>query len=106
MRAKAYCAQLSRHDLGPSGSRADVPIADFGLSNIFDNRRRMNTFCGSPLYASPEIVKGTPYKGPEDSPHGAHKGWRSTTPVEIQTVETTTEKTGLELKKFGRWASS
>nr|XP_015925670.1 rho-associated protein kinase 2 isoform X2 [Parasteatoda tepidariorum] len=43
----------------------NVQIADFGLSNIFDERRRMSTFCGSPLYASPEIVKGTPYKGPE-----------------------------------------
>ncbi|XP_035216291.1 NUAK family SNF1-like kinase 1, partial [Stegodyphus dumicola] len=43
----------------------NAQIADFGLSNVFDERRRMNTFCGSPLYASPEIVKGTPYKGPE-----------------------------------------
>lgn len=43
----------------------NAQIADFGLSNIFDDNRRMNTFCGSPLYASPEIVKGTPYKGPE-----------------------------------------
>ncbi|GFU06873.1 hypothetical protein NPIL_304131 [Nephila pilipes] len=45
--------------------KGNALIADFGLSNIFDDRRRMNTFCGSPLYASPEIVKGTPYKGPE-----------------------------------------
>ncbi|KAJ4439660.1 hypothetical protein ANN_07788 [Periplaneta americana] len=40
-------------------------IADFGLSNVFDEQRLLNTFCGSPLYASPEIVKGTPYHGPE-----------------------------------------
>ncbi|KAF2357854.1 Protein kinase domain [Trinorchestia longiramus] len=40
-------------------------IADFGLSNVFDEKRRLDTFCGSPLYASPEIVKGVPYVGPE-----------------------------------------
>lgn len=40
-------------------------IADFGLSNVFDERRLLTTFCGSPLYASPEIVRGTPYHGPE-----------------------------------------
>lgn len=40
-------------------------IADFGLSNVFDEQRLLATFCGSPLYASPEIVKGTPYQGPE-----------------------------------------
>ncbi|XP_045025839.1 serine/threonine-protein kinase par-1 isoform X3 [Daphnia magna] len=40
-------------------------IADFGLSNVFDDRRLLTTFCGSPLYASPEIVRGTPYHGPE-----------------------------------------
>ena len=40
-------------------------IADFGLSNVFDNTNLLSTFCGSPLYASPEIVRGCPYRGPE-----------------------------------------
>ncbi|KAF0309746.1 NUAK family SNF1-like kinase 1 [Amphibalanus amphitrite] len=43
----------------------NAKIADFGLSNVFDERRQLATFCGSPLYASPEIVRGTPYVGPE-----------------------------------------
>ena len=42
-----------------------IKIADFGLSNVFDEKHFLNTFCGSPLYASPEIVKGTPYYGSE-----------------------------------------
>ncbi len=40
-------------------------IADFGLSNVYDGKNLLSTFCGSPLYASPEIVKGCPYVGPE-----------------------------------------
>lgn len=32
---------------------------------MFDDQRLLGTFCGSPLYASPEIVEGTPYQGPE-----------------------------------------
>lgn len=43
----------------------NAKIADFGLSNVFDKRRQLSTFCGSPLYASPEIVQGSPYEGPE-----------------------------------------
>ena len=42
-----------------------VKIADFGLSNVFDQTNLLSTFCGSPLYASPEIVRGCPYQGPE-----------------------------------------
>lgn len=45
--------------------QGNAKIADFGLSNVFDDQRLLSTFCGSPLYASPEIVKGTPYQGPE-----------------------------------------
>lgn len=43
----------------------NAKIADFGLSNVFSYSSLLSTFCGSPLYASPEIVKGTPYHGPE-----------------------------------------
>lgn len=43
----------------------NAKLADFGLSNVFDKRRQLRTFCGSPLYASPEIVQGSPYLGPE-----------------------------------------
>ncbi|KAL5284900.1 NUAK1 family protein [Megaselia abdita] len=43
----------------------NAKIADFGLSNVYDGKDLLNTFCGSPLYASPEIVKGLPYQGPE-----------------------------------------
>ncbi|XP_072553105.1 NUAK family SNF1-like kinase 1 isoform X2 [Salminus brasiliensis] len=43
----------------------NVKLADFGLSNQYQNGRFLDTFCGSPLYASPEIINGLPYQGPE-----------------------------------------
>ncbi|KAK7149722.1 hypothetical protein R3I94_009127 [Phoxinus phoxinus] len=43
----------------------NIKIADFGLSNLYHKDKLLQTFCGSPLYASPEIVNGRPYKGPE-----------------------------------------
>ncbi|XP_062998419.1 NUAK family SNF1-like kinase 2 [Elgaria multicarinata webbii] len=46
-------------------ANCNIKIADFGLSNVFQQDRFLQTFCGSPLYASPEIVNGRPYKGPE-----------------------------------------
>ena len=42
-----------------------IQIADFGLANLYSGDSLLKTFCGSPLYASPEIVNGTPYYGPE-----------------------------------------
>ncbi|XP_076369726.1 uncharacterized protein LOC143256406 isoform X2 [Tachypleus tridentatus] len=45
--------------------KENTKIADFGLSNVYNDQHLLNTFCGSPLYASPEIVKGIPYYGPE-----------------------------------------
>ncbi|XP_060161635.1 NUAK family SNF1-like kinase 1 isoform X2 [Globicephala melas] len=43
----------------------NIKIADFGLSNLYQKDKFLQTFCGSPLYASPEIVNGRPYRGPE-----------------------------------------
>ncbi|XP_030630694.1 NUAK family SNF1-like kinase 1 [Chanos chanos] len=43
----------------------NIKIADFGLSNLYHKDKLLQTFCGSPLYASPEIVNGKPYHGPE-----------------------------------------
>ncbi|MBN3302073.1 NUAK1 kinase, partial [Amia calva] len=43
----------------------NVKLADFGLSNQYQKGQMLQTYCGSPLYASPEIVNGLPYQGPE-----------------------------------------
>ncbi|VDN35422.1 unnamed protein product [Gongylonema pulchrum] len=47
----------------------NAKIADFGLSNYFSDVTLLSTFCGSPLYASPEIINGIPYRGPEVHEH-------------------------------------
>eukprot|EP01135_Chromosphaera_perkinsii_P005248 Nk52_evm17s327 gene=Nk52_evmTU17s327 len=41
----------------------NVKIADFGFGNIFSPGAKMNTFCGSPPYAAPELYKGLLYDG-------------------------------------------
>uniref|UniRef100_A0A8C6W8Q9 non-specific serine/threonine protein kinase n=1 Tax=Nannospalax galili TaxID=1026970 RepID=A0A8C6W8Q9_NANGA len=46
-------------------ANGNIKIADFGLSNLYHQGKFLQTFCGSPLYASPEIVNGKPYVGPE-----------------------------------------
>ncbi|XP_043934650.1 NUAK family SNF1-like kinase 1 [Protopterus annectens] len=42
-----------------------VKLADFGLSTLYKKGQMLNTYCGSPLYASPEVVNALPYQGPE-----------------------------------------
>ncbi|KAG5845140.1 hypothetical protein ANANG_G00135680 [Anguilla anguilla] len=37
----------------------NIKIADFGLSNLYHKDKLLQTYCGSPLYASPEIVNLT-----------------------------------------------
>lgn len=43
----------------------NVKIADFGFSNRFTPGERLNTWCGSPPYAAPEVFRGKHYSGPE-----------------------------------------
>ncbi len=40
-----------------------LKIIDFGLSNFFDGKNLLITPCGSPCYASPEMVSGKKYNG-------------------------------------------
>ncbi|CCF56577.1 hypothetical protein KAFR_0B02800 [Kazachstania africana CBS 2517] len=43
----------------------EIKIIDFGLSNVFDTRKQLHTFCGSLYFAAPELLKANPYIGPE-----------------------------------------
>jgi len=43
----------------------NVKIADFGFSNHFTPGVLMNTWCGSPPYAAPEVFEGRVYDGPQ-----------------------------------------
>uniref|UniRef100_A0A4W4G6J3 non-specific serine/threonine protein kinase n=1 Tax=Electrophorus electricus TaxID=8005 RepID=A0A4W4G6J3_ELEEL len=61
-----YCHRInSSVKLVLNANDHKIVIADFGLSNLFRRGEYLQTYCGSPLYASPEIVNGRPYKGPE-----------------------------------------
>jgi serine/threonine protein kinase len=42
----------------------DLKVADFGLSNKLTDGASLLTSCGSPNYASPEVIEGLPYDGP------------------------------------------
>jgi len=43
----------------------NIKLIDFGVSNFMEEGAFRNTFCGTPAYASPEILLGEEYKGPE-----------------------------------------
>jgi serine/threonine protein kinase len=61
---------VAHRDLKPENLLFDsksrsIKIADFGLSNIIDDGELLQTYCGSPNYAAPEIISGQLYSGPE-----------------------------------------
>lgn len=43
----------------------NVKLLDFGLSNFYDNKNFLKTFCGSLYFAAPELLLGHTYNGPE-----------------------------------------
>ena len=40
-----------------------LKIIDFGLSNSYKNNKMLETPCGSPCYAAPEMLLGNKYNG-------------------------------------------
>lgn len=42
-------------------SQNRLKIVDFGLSNMYKNGEKLQTACGSPCYASPEMIRGENY---------------------------------------------
>jgi serine/threonine-protein kinase HSL1, negative regulator of Swe1 kinase len=65
----AYCHRLSicHRDLKPENilldARHNIKLADFGMATLQPPEKWLNTSCGSPHYAAPEIVSGRRYRG-------------------------------------------
>ncbi|KAI1305576.1 hypothetical protein EDD11_004911 [Mortierella claussenii] len=65
----AFCHKrnICHRDLKPENllldDRMNVKIADFGMASLQKTGRLLETSCGSPHYASPEVVTGLKYDG-------------------------------------------
>lgn len=66
-----YCHQnaVIHRDLKPENLLLDqtknIKIIDFGFGNTYKSDGLLDTFCGSPFYAAPEMILGKRYEGPE-----------------------------------------
>lgn len=51
---------ISHRDIKPDNLLLDqnknLKIIDFGLGNLYNPKKRLNTPCGSPCYAPPEVI--------------------------------------------------
>ena len=58
----AHNHQVAHRDLKPENllldKNKDIKIADFGLCNIMKDGEFLQTSCGSPNYAAPEVISG------------------------------------------------
>ena len=69
MNGVEYCHSIKviHRDLKPENLLLDennqIKIADFGLGNVVPESGLLQTACGSPCYAAPEMVAGHEYDG-------------------------------------------
>ena len=67
--ALSYCHSfhICHRDLKPENilldQQGNVKLADFGMAALQPAHQWLQTSCGSPHYACPEIIKGLPYRG-------------------------------------------
>ena len=59
---------ISHRDIKPENILLDekhenIKLIDFGLSNYYSEKKLLRSSCGSPCYASPEMLSGKPYLG-------------------------------------------
>ena len=59
---------ISHRDIKPENillneSHTQIKFIDFGLSNYFNQNELLHSSCGSPCYASPEMLSGRAYRG-------------------------------------------
>ena len=59
---------ISHRDIKPENillddSHENIKLIDFGLSNYYTEKKLLKSSCGSPCYASPEMLSGKPYLG-------------------------------------------
>ncbi|KIW89741.1 uncharacterized protein Z519_09898 [Cladophialophora bantiana CBS 173.52] len=65
----SYCHRFNicHRDLKPENilldSRRNIKLADFGMAALQPDGTWLNTSCGSPHYAAPEIIQGNQYRG-------------------------------------------
>ena len=62
-----YKLGIVHRDLKPENmildSKKNIKIVDFGLSNLYNKNELLETACGSPCYAAPEMINGEKYSG-------------------------------------------
>lgn len=58
---------IAHRDIKPENLLLDefnnLKIVDFGLSNTYKQGEKLQTACGSPCYAAPELIRGKEYVG-------------------------------------------
>ena len=59
---------ITHRDIKPENilldkDKKNIKVIDFGLSNYCEGKTLLHSSCGSPCYASPEMLSGEPYQG-------------------------------------------